>query len=129
MLAHKVVDSLTQKGLDTPVSVEGELVERSADGRAEIANDSLFPLARVSGLRCRLSQSRFLYIRGRWGSSRRTLLESCEPTAHASPRFALTSLCAGILTCLRTQAHREATSSAALPLGSISGAVLPAPTL
>jgi len=129
VLSHKVVDSLAKESLDARISVQGELMQRSADRRAEIADNGLLPLARVSRLRGWFSQRRFLRIRRRGSSSRRILFEPREPTAHAAPRSALTSLRVDMLTRSRTQAHREATSSAALPLGSISGAVLPAPTL
>lgn len=128
VLPHEIVDGLAKEGLDTRVGVEGELVERSAHCRTEIANDRLLPLSWVSRLRTRLRcRWFFLHAACRW--SRRDLFESCESTAHAAPRSTLTSLRVGMLTCSHTHAHREAMSSAALPLGSISGAVLPAPTL
>ena len=129
MLSHKVVDSLTKESLDTRISVQRELMQCSADRWTEIAHDGLLSLAWVPSLRGWFSQRRFLRIRRKGSSSRRILFEPREPTAHAAPRSALTSLCVGMLTRSRTQAHREATSSAALPLGSISGAVFPAPTL
>lgn len=129
VLSHKVVDSLTKESLDTRISVQGELMQCPADGRTKIADHSLLSLARVSSLRGWFSQRCFLPIRRRGYSSRRILFEPREPTAHAAPRSALASLRVDMLTHSRTQAHREATSSAALPLGSISGAVLPAPTL
>jgi hypothetical protein len=54
VLPHEVVDGLAKESLDTRVGVESELVERSANGRAEIANDSLLSLTWVSRLRGRL---------------------------------------------------------------------------
>lgn len=129
MLPHEVVDGLAKESLDARIGVESQLVERSANGRTEIANDRLLSLTWVSRLRGRLWCRGFLCLHVAWRGSRRDLFESCESTAHAAPRSMLTSLCVGMLTRSHTHAHREAISSAALPLGSISGAVLPAPTL
>lgn len=129
VLPHEVVDGFTKEALDTRVGIESELVESSANSRTEIANDRLLSLTWISRLRGRLRGCWFLCLHAAWRRSRRDLLEPCESTAHAAPRSMLTSLRVGMLTRSHNHFHSEAMSSAALPLGSISGAVLPAPTL
>jgi hypothetical protein len=59
VLAHEIVDGLSEQGLDVGIRVESELVQRTADCRTEIADDRFLPVTWIARLRGRFWQSRF----------------------------------------------------------------------
>ena len=133
VLTHQQVDRLAQQRLKRGPVLRCQHIEAPADLGAEIVAHRLLALPR-DGSRCRgglgyhargldrriwLRRARFLY----------PLLLHCTEFAHAALRLPRLGLPVDKFTCSRIHVQRAATSSAALPSGSLSFAAFPCAVL